>query len=136
LATDRIKDLPAVLGKLSAMLGISTPLSFEVDDAPAADVDVSPAHRRTAALSASRSATPMDVSDGGRDEGTSLQPTDYRCESRTGPTVLLCEHPLFISEQKSPKVGSLEFMDSSELQNCNLKFLLSCKPKWHNKANR
>ncbi len=28
------------------------------------------------------------------------------------------------------------FRDSSELQNSNLKFLLYCKPKWHNKANR
>ncbi len=26
-------------------------------------------------------------------------------------------------------------MDSSEVQNSNLKFLLHCKLKWHNKAN-
>jgi hypothetical protein len=28
------------------------------------------------------------------------------------------------------------FRDSSESQNSDLKFLLYCKPKWHNKANR
>jgi hypothetical protein len=49
---------------------------------------------------------------------------------------LACEHQLLICDQKSPKVGSLKFRDSSELQDSNLKFLFYCKPKWHNKANR
>jgi hypothetical protein len=54
-----------------------------------------------------------------------------------GSTVLLCEHQqLLICDERSPKLGSLLFRDSSELQNSNLKSILYCKPKWHNKANR
>jgi hypothetical protein len=49
---------------------------------------------------------------------------------------MLRKHQLLISHQESPKVGRLQFRDSSELKNPDLKFLLHCKPKWHNNANR
>jgi hypothetical protein len=52
------------------------------------------------------------------------------------PIVLLCEHQLLICGYKSPEVGRLWFWYSSKVQHSNLKFLLYCKPKRQNKANR
>ncbi len=38
--------------------------------------------------------------------------------------------------QNSPEVGSSQFKKASRLQNSNLNYLLYCKLKWHNQANR
>jgi hypothetical protein len=38
--------------------------------------------------------------------------------------------------ENSPKAGSSQFKNESELQNSNLNFLLYCYLKWNNKANR
>jgi hypothetical protein len=45
------------------------------------------------------------------------------------------QQPL-ICDQKSPNVGSLQYRDSFEVQNSNLKFLLYYKPKCPNKTKK
>ncbi len=55
-----------------------------------------------------------------------VKSTDYKYEPSTRPAVLFCEHQLLICDKESPKVASLSFRDSSELQNFNLKFLFYC----------
>ncbi len=58
--------------------------------------------------------------------------TDYGYESRTGPqSCFASTNSWFVARSRK-----FVIQDSSESQNSILRFLLCCKPKWHNKANR
>jgi uncharacterized protein (DUF2141 family) len=64
--------------------------------------------------------------------------TDYRSESRTGTVSCFASTDSWFETRNRQKqeVCNSGTHDSSEWQIYNLSFLLYCKPKWHNKANR
>jgi hypothetical protein len=62
-----------------------------------------------------------------------MRTTDYRCESWVS---FLRKHQLLIFSLDLTKSRKFAIENASELQSSNLNFLLYCKLKWQNKANR